>query len=46
VATYDSTTEDSSIISTPCETAQKYWIGGAALVRQHPPVLWLLCPTT
>lgn len=35
MATYDSTTEE-FIISTPCETAQKYWIGGAAMVRQCP----------
>jgi hypothetical protein len=33
VATYDSKTRE-FIINTPCESAQKYWIGGAANVRQ------------
>ena len=31
IATYDSATQE-FIITTPCETAQKYWIGGAAMV--------------
>jgi acyl-CoA oxidase len=29
VATYDQSTEE-FVITTPCETAQKYWIGNAA----------------
>lgn len=32
VATYDTNTGE-FIINTPCESAQKYWIGGAANVR-------------
>lgn len=32
VTTYDSKTGE-FVINTPCESAQKYWIGGAALVR-------------
>lgn len=31
VTTYDPTTQE-FIINTPCESAQKYWIGGAAQV--------------
>lgn len=31
VTIYDSSTQE-FIIDTPCESAQKYWIGGAALV--------------
>eukprot|EP00270_Netrium_digitus_P019609 TRINITY_DN7772_c0_g4_i2.p1 TRINITY_DN7772_c0_g4~~TRINITY_DN7772_c0_g4_i2.p1 ORF type:complete len:699 (+),score=165.27 TRINITY_DN7772_c0_g4_i2:47-2143(+) len=34
VATYDPRTRE-FIISTPCETAQKYWIGGAAQHATH-----------
>ncbi|KAJ3692286.1 hypothetical protein LUZ60_012636 [Juncus effusus] len=34
IATYDSNTEE-FIINTPCETAQKYWIGGAANHATH-----------
>ncbi|WCJ30874.1 Acyl-coenzyme A oxidase 3 peroxisomal [Euphorbia peplus] len=34
VTTYDSNTEE-FIINTPCETAQKYWIGGAANHATH-----------
>ncbi|MQL80848.1 hypothetical protein Taro_013308 [Colocasia esculenta] len=34
VATYDSTTGE-FIINTPCESAQKYWIGGAAKHAMH-----------
>lgn len=35
VATYDSSTGE-FIINTPCESAQKYWIGGAAKVSFSP----------
>lgn len=31
VATYDPRTEE-FVINTPCESAQKYWIGEAAIV--------------
>lgn len=31
VTTYDSSTGE-FVINTPCESAQKYWIGGAANV--------------
>lgn len=34
IATYDSKARE-FIINTPCESAQKYWIGGAANVRKH-----------
>lgn len=34
VATYDPTTEE-FVINTPCESAQKYWIGGAANHATH-----------
>ncbi|XP_065875944.1 acyl-coenzyme A oxidase 3, peroxisomal-like [Euphorbia lathyris] len=34
VTTYDSNTEE-FIINTPCESAQKYWIGGAAKHSTH-----------
>eukprot|EP00897_Mesotaenium_endlicherianum_P007553 jgi/Mesen1/6826/ME000035S06196 len=34
VATYD-TARQEFVISTPCETAQKYWIGGAAQHATH-----------
>lgn len=34
IATYDSNTEE-FIINTPCESAQKYWIGGAAKHANH-----------
>ena len=32
IATYDSKARE-VIINTPCESAQKYWIGGTANVR-------------
>eukprot|EP00475_Leptophrys_vorax_P021233 TRINITY_DN28959_c0_g1_i1.p1 TRINITY_DN28959_c0_g1~~TRINITY_DN28959_c0_g1_i1.p1 ORF type:complete len:697 (+),score=43.19 TRINITY_DN28959_c0_g1_i1:315-2405(+) len=34
VATYDAAREE-FVITTPCETAQKYWIGGAAMHANH-----------
>eukprot|EP00252_Welwitschia_mirabilis_P019485 TRINITY_DN4526_c0_g2_i1.p1 TRINITY_DN4526_c0_g2~~TRINITY_DN4526_c0_g2_i1.p1 ORF type:complete len:721 (+),score=118.07 TRINITY_DN4526_c0_g2_i1:107-2164(+) len=34
VTIYDSTTQE-FIVTTPCETAQKYWIGGAANDATH-----------
>jgi len=34
VTTYDPTTEE-FVINTPCESAQKYWIGEAANVSSH-----------
>ncbi|KAB2611651.1 acyl-coenzyme A oxidase 3 [Pyrus ussuriensis x Pyrus communis] len=34
VTTYDSSTEE-FVINTPCESAQKYWIGGAANHATH-----------
>jgi acyl-CoA oxidase len=34
VTTYDPTTQE-FIINTPCESAQKYWIGGAAMHANH-----------
>ncbi|KAK2973266.1 hypothetical protein RJ640_001922 [Escallonia rubra] len=34
VTTYDSNTEE-FVINTPCESAQKYWIGGAANHATH-----------
>ncbi|KAK1275556.1 Acyl-coenzyme A oxidase 3, peroxisomal [Acorus gramineus] len=34
VATYDRSTEE-FVINTPCESAQKYWIGGAAKHATH-----------
>ncbi|KAG0449348.1 hypothetical protein HPP92_027388 [Vanilla planifolia] len=34
VATYDSNTQE-FVINTPCESAQKYWIGGAAKHATH-----------
>ncbi|CAI5961359.1 unnamed protein product [Closterium sp. NIES-65] len=34
VASYDPAREE-FIITTPCETAQKYWIGGAAMHANH-----------
>lgn len=34
VTTYDSNTEE-FVINTPCESAQKYWIGGAANDATH-----------
>jgi acyl-CoA oxidase len=34
IATYDSQTRE-FVINTPCESAQKYWIGGAANVRSN-----------
>jgi len=36
VTTYDPKTEE-FVINTPCESAQKYWIGGAANVSSHCP---------
>lgn len=32
IATYDKSSGE-FVINTPCESAQKYWIGGAANVR-------------
>ncbi|KMT01901.1 hypothetical protein BVRB_9g209270 isoform A [Beta vulgaris subsp. vulgaris] len=37
ITTYDSNTEE-FIINTPCESAQKYWIGGAAKHATHTVV--------
>ncbi|KAH6788890.1 acyl-CoA oxidase 3 [Perilla frutescens var. frutescens] len=37
ITTYDPSTEE-FIISTPCESAQKYWIGGAANHATHTVV--------
>ncbi|KAK6919653.1 Acyl-CoA oxidase/dehydrogenase, middle domain [Dillenia turbinata] len=37
VTTYDSKTEE-FVINTPCESAQKYWIGGAANHATHTVV--------
>ncbi|XVF66757.1 hypothetical protein PTKIN_Ptkin10aG0063300 [Pterospermum kingtungense] len=37
VTTYDSNTEE-FVINTPCESAQKYWIGGAANHATHTVV--------
>ncbi|KAJ7981544.1 Acyl-coenzyme A oxidase [Quillaja saponaria] len=37
VTTYDSNTEE-FVINTPCESAQKYWIGGAANDATHTVV--------
>ncbi|KAJ7542883.1 hypothetical protein O6H91_09G016000 [Diphasiastrum complanatum] len=37
VTTYDSSTQE-FIINTPCESAQKYWIGGAAEHATHTVV--------
>ncbi|KAJ3686147.1 hypothetical protein LUZ61_015311 [Rhynchospora tenuis] len=37
IATYDSNTRE-FIINTPCESAQKYWIGGAANHATHTVV--------
>lgn len=34
VTTYDPRTGE-FVINTPCESAQKYWIGGAAKVSRH-----------
>ncbi|KAL9268465.1 Acyl-coenzyme A oxidase 3, peroxisomal-like protein [Drosera capensis] len=34
VTTYDSSTEE-FVVNTPCESAQKYWIGGAAKHATH-----------
>eukprot|EP00246_Nothoceros_aenigmaticus_P007366 TRINITY_DN21107_c0_g1_i1.p1 TRINITY_DN21107_c0_g1~~TRINITY_DN21107_c0_g1_i1.p1 ORF type:complete len:700 (-),score=114.10 TRINITY_DN21107_c0_g1_i1:13-2037(-) len=34
VTTYDPSTQE-FVINTPCESAQKYWIGGAALHSTH-----------
>ena len=31
---YDANTQE-FVINTPCESAQKYWIGGAAKVRYN-----------
>ena len=36
MTTYDPKTEE-FVINTPCESAQKYWIGGAANVSSHCP---------
>lgn len=36
MTTYDSNTGE-FVINTPCESAQKYWIGGAANVRTLSP---------
>ncbi|CAA7026439.1 unnamed protein product [Microthlaspi erraticum] len=38
VTTYDSSTEE-FVINTPCESAQKYWIGEAALNATHAIVI-------
>ncbi|KAL1812789.1 hypothetical protein ACET3Z_022854 [Daucus carota] len=37
VTTYDSSTGE-FVINTPCESAQKYWIGGAAIHATHTVV--------
>ncbi|KAJ4850820.1 hypothetical protein Tsubulata_037026, partial [Turnera subulata] len=37
VTTYDSSTEE-FVVNTPCESAQKYWIGGAANCATHAVV--------
>lgn len=37
ITTYDPTTEE-FVINTPCESAQKYWIGGAANHATHTVV--------
>jgi acyl-CoA oxidase len=42
IATYDSETRE-FIINTPCESAQKYWIGGAANVRIKKMCASALC---
>lgn len=34
IAIYDTNTRE-FVINTPCESAQKYWIGGAANVRTN-----------
>eukprot|EP00899_Mesostigma_viride_P024497 jgi/Mesvir1/5231/Mv15357-RA.1 len=34
LATYDASTQE-FVITTPCDSAQKYWIGGAALHANH-----------
>lgn len=33
MTTYDSSSGE-FVINTPCESAQKYWIGGAAKVKE------------
>jgi hypothetical protein len=35
--TYDPATQE-FIINPPCESAQKYWIGGVAQVHNHWPL--------
>lgn len=41
VTTYDSKTGE-FVINSPCESAQKYWIGGAANVRNFSITFSLL----
>lgn len=43
VTTYDKNTGE-FVINTPCESAQKYWIGGAANVRTVSCIFKILVP--